>query len=148
MDRIGFHFDRHGDCACTIHLAGDDRIQGTYRYSVTNSKTSLSNFREAFLEGEFSTYLFHSAIIGAGNVILCLTIGLPAAYAFSRFRVYGEKHLYFYILSTRMAPAIALVLPLYMFFQTLGLQPLTWLLSFISCETFSMTYQKMLMRRH
>jgi len=87
---------------------------------------TLSNFHQAFLVGEFSTYLIHSAMIGAGSVILCLVVGLPAAYAFSRFRVYGEKHLYFYILSTRMAPAIALVLPLYMFFQSLGLLGTIW----------------------
>ena len=87
---------------------------------------TLSNFHQAFFVGEFSTYLIHSAMIGAGSVILCLAVGLPAAYAFSRFHVYGEKHLYFYILSTRMAPAIALVLPLYMFFQSLGLLGTIW----------------------
>ena len=54
-------------------------------------------------------------------MILCLFIGLPAAYAFSRFKVFGEKHIFFYVLSTRMAPAIALVLPLYMFFKQIGI---------------------------
>ena len=59
-----------------------------------------------------------------GAQVLVLAGGLaalPAAYAFSRFRVYGEKHVYFYVLTTRMAPGIALVLPLYMFFQSIGL---------------------------
>ena len=82
---------------------------------------TLSNYIKAFVEGEFSTYFINSATIAIGNVILCLFIGLPAAYAFSRFKVFGEKHIFFYILSTRMAPAIALVLPLYIFFKQLGI---------------------------
>ncbi len=82
---------------------------------------TLSNYIKAFVEGEFSTYFLNSLTIATGNVILCLFIGLPAAYAFSRFKVFGEKHIFFYVLSTRMAPAIALVLPLYMFFKQIGI---------------------------
>ena len=82
---------------------------------------TLSNYIKAFVEGEFSTYFINSSTIAICNVILCLFIGLPAAYAFSRFKVFGEKHLFFYILSTRMAPAIALVLPLYIFFRQIGI---------------------------
>jgi multiple sugar transport system permease protein len=89
-------------------------------------RPTLGNFVEAFVEGEFAVYLKNSLVVAAGSVVLCLAIGLPAAYAFSRFRVFGEKHLFFYVLSTRMAPAIALVLPLYMYFQTLGLLGTVW----------------------
>ena len=87
---------------------------------------TLSNFYEAFVVGEFGTYLKNSLAVATGSVSLCLIIGLPSAYAFSRFRVFGEKHLFFYVLSTRMAPGIALVLPLYMFFQSLGLLGTVW----------------------
>ena len=82
---------------------------------------TLSNFHEAFVVGTFATNLFNSLVTASASTLLCLVLGLPAAYAFSRFRVYGEKHVYFYVLTTRMAPGIALVLPLYMFFQSIGL---------------------------
>ena len=82
---------------------------------------TLSNYIKAFVEGEFSTYFVNSMMIAVCNVILCLFIGLPSAYAFSRFKIFGEKHLFFYVLSTRMAPAIALVLPLYIFFKQIGI---------------------------
>lgn len=82
---------------------------------------TFSNYIKAFIEGEFSTYFVNSMTIAVCNVILCLFIGLPAAYAFSRFKVFGEKHIFFYVLSTRMAPAIALVLPLYIFFKQIGI---------------------------
>ena len=73
---------------------------------------TFSNYINAFIEGNFSLYFINSMIIAVSNVILCLIIGLPAAYAFSRFKIFGEKHIFFYVLSTRMAPAIAIVLPL------------------------------------
>jgi len=82
---------------------------------------TLSNFSAAFIEGDFGVYLLNSTIVGIGTVVLCLVTGVPAAYAFSRFSVLGKKHLYFFILTTRMAPAVAVVLPLYIVFQNLGL---------------------------
>ena len=36
---------------------------------------------------------------------------LPAAYAFSRYRFLGDKHLFFWLLSNRMAPPAVFVLP-------------------------------------
>src|SRR5690606_25661070 len=39
---------------------------------------------------------------------------LPAAYAFSRYRFFGDKHLFFWLLTNRMAPPAVFVLP---FFQ-------------------------------
>ena len=77
---------------------------------------TLSNFHDAFIEGDFGVYLLNSMIVGIGTVMLCLLTGVPAAYAFSRFSVLGKKHLYFFILTTRMAPAVAVVLPLYIVF--------------------------------
>ena len=87
---------------------------------------TFSNYIKAFIEGEFSTYFVNSMTIAVCNVILCLFIGLPAAYAFSRFKVFGEKHIFFYVLSTRMAPAIALVLPLYIFFKIRDITHMVW----------------------
>lgn len=82
---------------------------------------TMSNFVDAFVEGDFALFLRNSLIVGVGTVILCLVTGVPAAYAFSRFHVLGKKHLYFFILTTRMAPAIAVVLPLYIVFKNLQL---------------------------
>lgn len=82
---------------------------------------TLSNFVAAFIDGDFGIYLLNSTIVGVGTVALCLVTGVPAAYAFSRFYVLGKKHLYFFILTTRMAPAVAVVLPLYVVFKNLEL---------------------------
>jgi len=85
-------------------------------------KPTLSNFKEAFgPSGNFSIYLRNSLVIGISNVILCLITGVPAAYSFSRYYILGAKHLYFYILTTRMCPGVAVALPLYIWFKNLNL---------------------------
>lgn len=104
-----------------------------------------SNFHEAFVVGRFDDFLMNSVMVASGSVVICMLVGLPAAYAFSRFRVVGEKHLFFYVLTTRMAPGIALVLPLYMFFQTIGLLGTVWAVM-ISHTTFNLALVIYLMR--
>ena len=48
------------------------------------------------------------------NTVLSLAVALPAAYAFSRYRFLGDKHLFFWLLTNRMAPPAVFLLP---FFQ-------------------------------
>jgi len=45
----------------------------------------------------------------------------PAAYAFSRFTFSGDKHLFFWLLTNRMAPAAVFLLPFFQMYQALGL---------------------------
>jgi multiple sugar transport system permease protein len=103
------------------------------------------NFIQAFGVGKFDVFLRNSLIVASCSVLLCMAIGLPAAYAFSRFRVFGGKHLFFYVLTTRMAPGIAIVLPLYMFFQTLGILGTVWAVT-IAHTTFNLALVIYLMR--
>ena len=48
------------------------------------------------------------------NTIISILLALPAAYAFSRYRFLGDKHLFFWLLTNRMAPPAVFLLP---FFQ-------------------------------
>ncbi len=45
------------------------------------------------------------------NTVISVSLALPAAYAFSRYRFMGDKHLFFWLLSNRMAPPAVFVLP-------------------------------------
>jgi len=82
---------------------------------------TLKNFPEVFITNGFLLYLRNSVATAVFAVLLCLITGVPAAYAFSRFHIYGKKHLYFYFLTTRMCPAVAEALPLYILFSKFGL---------------------------
>jgi multiple sugar transport system permease protein len=82
---------------------------------------TLKNFPEVFITNGFLLYLRNSVVTAVFAVLLCLITGVPAAYAFSRYHIYGKKHLYFYFLTTRMCPAVAEALPLYILFSKFGL---------------------------
>jgi multiple sugar transport system permease protein len=63
----------------------------------------------------------NSLIIGFGSTFLAVVLGTLAAYAFSRFKVPLKDDLMFFILSTRMMPPIAVAIPIYLMYRTLGL---------------------------
>jgi len=65
--------------------------------------------------------LLNSVIIGIISTILAVTLGTLTAYGFSRFKVAGEGDWLFFILSTRMLPAVVVIIPLYLMFRTLKL---------------------------
>jgi multiple sugar transport system permease protein len=69
----------------------------------------------------FAGRYLNSLIIGFGSTFLAVFLGTLAAYAFSRFKVPLKDDLMFFILSTRMMPPIAVAIPIYLMYRTLGL---------------------------
>lgn len=63
----------------------------------------------------------NSMVIGFGSTFLSVFLGTLAAYAFSRFKVPLKDDLMFFILSTRMMPPIAVAIPIFLMYRTLGL---------------------------
>ena len=80
-----------------------------------------SNFAAVMGDSNFLHYYLNSIIVAVFTTVVSLILGLPAAYALARFRFRGRKDIAFWLLTTRMAPPIAIVLPLYIMFQKLGL---------------------------
>ena len=55
------------------------------------------------------------------NTIISVSVALPAAYAFSRYRFVGDKHLFFWLLTNRMAPPAVFALPFFQLYSAVGL---------------------------
>ncbi|NVK59536.1 MAG: carbohydrate ABC transporter permease, partial [Rhodobacteraceae bacterium] len=55
------------------------------------------------------------------NTVISLSVALPAAYAFSRYHFMGDKHLFFWLLTNRMAPPAVFALPFFQLFSSVGL---------------------------
>lgn len=83
-------------------------------------RPTLEHYRLLFGEYEGLQYLRNSLIISGGNTLLVLALSIPAAYALARYRV-GGRALAFWILSQRMLPPIALVIPLFLLYAKLSL---------------------------
>jgi len=82
---------------------------------------TFNNFREAFVTKRFLEFLRNSVVVTGFTTFFALLIGLPSAYAFSRFPVRGDKVLYYYLLGTRFTPIVVLCLPLYLIMAKIGL---------------------------
>jgi glycerol transport system permease protein len=55
------------------------------------------------------------------NTAISLSVALPAAYAFSRYRFMGDNHLFFWLLTNRMAPPAVFALPFFQLYSSVGL---------------------------
>ena len=73
------------------------------------------------LEVPFMNNLWNSVLLSTSSVILALILGVPAAYAFARFKFRLGEDIAFTLLSFRFAPPLLVLLPLSLYFQDLGL---------------------------
>ena len=73
------------------------------------------------LDLTFLRNLGNSVLLSTVSVALSLLLGVPAAYAFARFRFRGGEDIAFTLLSFRFAPPLLVLLPLSLYFQDIGL---------------------------
>jgi len=80
---------------------------------------TLVNYIYAFEEANFAMFIKNSLIVSLISTILVLVAGCLASYSFARYNP-GAGHLMFFILTTRMMPAIAVIIPFFVIFKTVG----------------------------
>jgi multiple sugar transport system permease protein len=81
---------------------------------------TLSNLTDLFTRPNIGNYLFNSLLISALAVIIAIAVSYLAAYCFSRFKPAGTNFLMFLLLSMRMVPAAASVVPIYLMYVAFG----------------------------
>jgi multiple sugar transport system permease protein len=81
---------------------------------------TLNNIVRVVQEPNFPGYLSMSFILSIGSVLIALVVSFLAAYSFSRYRPTGTNFIMFLLLSTRMVPASAVVLPIFLMYTVLG----------------------------
>ena len=70
---------------------------------------------------KFVGQLSNSLVISLTSTFLAVTLGLLAAYAFSRYDIPGKGDWLFFILSTRMLPPIVVTIPIFLMYRALGM---------------------------
>lgn len=63
----------------------------------------------------------NSIIYVSLNMVISVAVALPAAYAFSRYRFLGDKTLFFWLLTNKMAPIAVFALPFFQLYSSVGL---------------------------
>jgi glycerol transport system permease protein len=79
------------------------------------------NYIKIFTDSSWYSGYVNSIIYVSINTLISLVTALPAAYAFSRYRFLGDKHMFFWLLTNRMAPAAVFALPFFQLYSSVGL---------------------------
>ena len=87
----------------------------SYRTALTGSTSQLP-------------YIVNSLICTVLATAVAVCFGAMAAYGIARFDFKGRKDLAFWILSTRMAPPIAFIVPMFVLIKAVGLLDTWWAL--------------------
>ena len=86
-----------------------------FRYDLT-----LDNY-DRVLHSDYMGTLANSVIIAVASALFSVILGTLTAYGFSRYRFRGGDNLLFWILSLRMLPVIAVIVPYFLLFREVGL---------------------------
>jgi sorbitol/mannitol transport system permease protein len=82
---------------------------------------TLENYAEVWARSDYPRFFWNSVVISIGSTLLGLAIAIPAAWSMAFVPGRRTKDLLMWMLSTKMMPAVAVLIPLYLLFQRLGL---------------------------
>lgn len=104
--------------------------QGAYSPNLFFLPT-LSSFREVFARSNYVAFALNSIYVSLGSTLLCFLIAIPAAYRMAFFPTRKTQSTLLWMLSTKMMPAVGVLLPVYLLFRSMGLLDSVWGLIFI-----------------
>ena len=90
-------------------------------FELIPSAPTLANFAEIARSEVWRSGFINSLTYVALNTVISLAVALPAAYVFSRYRFLGDKQLFFWLLTNRMAPPAVFLLPFFQLYSSIGI---------------------------
>ena len=97
----------------------NEEILSTFRFFPQHF--TWANYKTIFTDESWYSGYINSLIYVSINMVITLTVALPAAYAFSRYSFLGDKHVFFWLLTNRMTPPAVFLLPFFQLYTTVGL---------------------------
>jgi multiple sugar transport system permease protein len=106
---------------------------------------TLENYRNLFFGGNRAgSFLVNSLLVSIISTFIALALGSLAGYGMAHWRSRHKKDVSFWILSTRMAPIAAVIVPLFVMFRIAGLvNTIPGLI--LACLTFNLPFAIWLM---
>ncbi len=102
-----------------MSLKTNDEI--TSRFTLWPDQLTFANYVTIFTDPSWYSGYINSITYVVMNTVISVSVALPAAYAFSRYRFLGDKHLFFWLLTNRMAPPAVFALPFFQLYSSIGL---------------------------
>lgn len=94
---------------------------------------TLANYKVIFTDKAWYSGYINSIEYVVLNTVISISVALPAAYAFSRYRFVGDKHMFFWLLTNRMAPPAVFALPFFNLYSAVGLFDTPWAVALAHC---------------
>ncbi len=87
-----------------------------------NFTPTFEHYEALFSGGnDIGPYIRNSLVAALVSTLIALVLGSMAGYGLARSKFRGKDHVAFWIISTRMAPIAAVILPLFVIFRFTGL---------------------------
>ena len=106
-------------CLLNMSLKTNAEILG--EFSLWPRDLTLQNYVTILTDPSWYMGYVNSLIYVVMNTVISVAVALPAAYAFSRYHFMGDKHLFFWLLTNRMAPPAVFALPFFQLYSSVGL---------------------------
>ena len=87
---------------------------------------TIDSYFEVQSRSDYFHHFFNSVIISIGSTILALAFSIPAAWSMAFAPGPKTRDLMMWMLSTKMMPAVGVLVPIYLIFKTLGLLDNVW----------------------
>jgi glycerol transport system permease protein len=104
-----------------LNMSLRENAQILNEFALYPKDPTLANYIKIFTDPSWYSGYINSIIYVSMNTTISLLTALPAAYAFSRYRFVGDKHMFFWLLTNRMAPPAVFLLPFFQLYSTFGL---------------------------
>ncbi|MBN9432592.1 MAG: carbohydrate ABC transporter permease [Bosea sp.] len=82
---------------------------------------TLENFFEVQARSDYFRHFFNSVVISVGSTLIGLLVAVPAAWSMAFAPTKRTKDILMWMLSTKMMPAVGVLVPIYLIFKNLGL---------------------------
>lgn len=88
---------------------------------VLTSPFTLESYAAVQERSNYFLHFWNSVVISLGSTLLALVVAIPAAWAMAFVPGRRTKDLLMWMLSTKMMPAVGVLVPIYLIFRDLGL---------------------------
>lgn len=116
-----------------INMSFKDNVEITSGLTFWPVHPTLEHYKLIFTDPAWYGGFLNTVSYVAINTVLSVVVALPAAYAFSRYRFLGDKHLFFWLLSNLMAPPAVYAMPFFNLYSAVGLFDTVWAVALAHC---------------
>lgn len=116
-----------------VNMSLKPNAEITGQLSLFPEALTFANYIKIFTDRSWYSGYINSLTYVAINTVISVAVALPAAYAFSRYRFLGDKHLFFWLLTNRMAPPAIFALPFFNLYSAIGLFDTPWAVALAHC---------------